>query len=68
MPPKRDASQTVSLSFDEQQILRQYAHDWDMDISDLLRSCIAIALPVMREVEFSRRIRLEDNSVMRKKQ
>lgn len=68
MPPKREASQTVRLSFDEQEVLRRCAHDWDMDMSDLLRACIAIALPVMRDVEFSRRIRLEDNAAMRKLQ
>lgn len=68
MPPKRDASQTVRLSFDEQEVLRRCAHDWDMEISDVLRTCIAIAIPLMRDVEFARRIRLEDNVAMRKKQ
>ena len=68
MPPKREASQTVHLSIDEQEALRRLAYDWDIDMSDLLRACIAIALPVMKDVEFSRRIRLEDNSFMRRTQ
>lgn len=68
MPPKREASQTVRLSFDEQEALRRLAHDWDMDMSDLLRTCIAIALPVMKDVEFARRIRLEDNALVRRTQ
>ena len=29
MPPKREASQTVRLSFDEQEVLRRCAHDWE---------------------------------------
>ena len=68
MPPKRSESVSLKLSFDEIEALRRLAHDWDIDMSDLLRTCIAIALPVMKDVEFSRRIRLEDNSFMRRAQ
>lgn len=59
--PKRELSLTVKVSELEQAVIRQAAVDMDMDVSELLRACVAIALPTLQSVPFLRRIRLDDS-------
>ena len=68
MPDKRETSVTVKLSEYELLVLRQTADDCDMDLSEFVRACIALALPTLTHVPFARRVRLEDNTSMTRKQ
>jgi len=64
MAPKREQSLSVKVSEYEALALRRVAADADMEISELLRVCIALALPVVEKVDFVHRLRLEDNKTM----
>ena len=68
MADKREQSLTVKLSEFELLTIRQAADDCDLDVSELLRSCICLALPVLTHVPFVRRVRLEDNKTMQRMQ
>lgn len=61
MPPKREQSITIRFSDEEAFTLRSRAGEWDMEVSEVIRACIALGLPVLTDVEFVRRVRLEDN-------
>ena len=64
MAQKREQSLSVKVSEYEALALRRVAADADMEISELLRVCIALALPVVEKVDFVHRLRLEDNKTM----
>lgn len=64
MPPKREQSVTVRLSEDEAYRLRKLASQWDMEVSEIVRCCMAVALPILSDVDFVRRVRLEDSKIM----
>lgn len=66
MAAKREQSLTIKLSDEESLTLRKMAAEWDMEVSAVLRACMAVALPVLRDVDFVRRVRLEDNKLMKK--
>lgn len=68
MAPKRESSVTVRLSDAEYAQLYRYAADWEMEVTEILRACLSLGLPVLERVEFARRIRLEDNKAMRRRQ
>lgn len=68
MPPKREAQTGVKLTDDEQIILRRLAEDWGLTLSELVRRCIAVGLPVLHDVPFMRRVQLEDCILMRRRQ
>ena len=65
---KREATITFKVTEYEAVVLRQLAADCDMDLSELVRSSLAFGLPILQSVSFARRIRLEDNAVMGRKQ
>ena len=58
---KRDTSFTVKVSEQELLEIRKAATEMDMDVSEMVRACIAIALPSLQKVSLLRRIRLDDN-------
>lgn len=64
MPPKRESSLTLRLSEEEDLRLRKFAAAWDMEVSEVVRACLAIGLPVLDDVKYVRRVRLEDNRYM----
>lgn len=68
MPPKRERGFSLCFEEDEYLRLRRKSAEWNMDVSDIVRACIAIALPVMEDVYFVRRVQLEDNRYMRGEQ
>lgn len=68
MGDKREQSLTVKLSDFELLTVKQTADDCDMDVSELLRACICLALPILSHVPFVRRVRLEDNRTMQRMQ
>jgi hypothetical protein len=68
MPPKRERGFSLRFEEDEYLRLRRKSAEWNMDVSDIVRACIAIALPVMEDVYFVRRVQLEDNRYMRGEQ
>ena len=68
MGDKREQSLTVKLSEYELFTVKRYADDLDMEVSELVRACICIGLPVLAHVPFVRRIRLEDNKTMQRVQ
>lgn len=59
--PKREQSVTIKVSELEQAVIRQAAADMDMDVSELIRACVAIALPILQDVPFVRRVRMDDS-------
>ena len=59
MAPKREQSLSVKVSEYEAFALRRVAADADMEISELLRVCIALALPVVEKVDFSDRYNIQ---------
>lgn len=65
MPPKRENPLTVRFTAEEFLLLRQYATAWDMEASEVVRACLAVGLPVLADVPYVRRVRLEDNRHMR---
>lgn len=65
MPPKREQSVTIRLSSEEDLTLRRLAESWGMEVSDVIRACMAVGLPVLSDVDFVRRVRLEDNRFMK---
>lgn len=65
MPPKRENSLTLRLTEEEDLRLRKLANSWDMEVSEVVRACLAIGLPVLADVGYVRRVRLEDNRQMR---
>lgn len=66
--PKREQSVTIKVSELEQAVIRQAAVDMDMDVSELLRACVAIALPTLQAVPFARRIKLDDSKAFARMQ
>lgn len=64
MAPKREITIAVKVSEYEALALRRVAAEADMDISELLRVCITLALPVVERVDFVHRLRLEDNKTL----
>lgn len=66
MASRREQSLTIKLSDEESLTLRRMAAEWEMDVSAVLRACMAVGLPVLRDVDFVRRVRLEDNQLMKK--
>lgn len=64
MAPKRELTIAVKVSEYEALALRRVAAEADMDVSELLRVCIAVGLPVVEKVDFVHRVRLEDNKTM----
>ncbi|MBD5647967.1 MAG: hypothetical protein HDQ89_10305 [Desulfovibrio sp.] len=68
MPDKREQTLTIKLSDFEMLAVRQAADSFDMDVSELVRGCICIGLPVFAHVPFVRRVRLEDNRAMQRVQ
>ena len=65
---KREATITFKVTEFEAVVLRQLAADFDMDLSELVRTSLAFGLPILQNLPFARRIRLEDNSLMDRKQ
>lgn len=68
MPPKRETPSGIKFSADEALVLRCIAAEWDITVSDLVRKCIAVGLPLLKDVPFARRIQLEDCTAIVKKQ
>lgn len=68
MADKRGQSLTVKLSDFELLAVKQIAEDCSMDVSEMLRACICLALPILSRVPYVRRVRLEDNETMSRKQ
>ncbi len=66
--PKRDSIISVKFTDNESMTLRKLSYEMDMDVSELIRACIAIGLPAIQHVEFVRRVRLEDNKSFKKAQ
>lgn len=62
MPEKRDQSLTVKLSDVELAKVKQTARECSMDVSEMLRACICLGSPILKQVAYVRRVRLEDNS------
>lgn len=65
---KRETTITFKVTEFEGLMLHQLATDFDMDLSELVRSCLAYGLPILQNVPFARRMRLEDNVAMQRKQ
>ena len=65
---KREATITFKVTEYEAVVLRQLAADCDMELSELVRTSLAFGLPILQNLPFARRIRLEDNSLMDRKQ
>ena len=65
---KRDEQITLKLSSEEAQALRHWANRLDLDVSELVRKCIALGLPVLGSVPFARRVVLNDCTMVGKGQ
>lgn len=63
---KKDTSLTIRFSESESKKLRAVAVELDMDVSAIVRACIALGLPILKEVPFTQRILLEDNKIFSK--
>lgn len=64
MGPKRDSSLTIRLAEHEKKTLSYFASQWQMNENEVVRACIAVAFPMLRDVPYLRRVQLEDNIAM----
>ena len=65
---KREVTITFKVTEFEGLMLHQLAADFDMELSELVRTSLAFGLPILQNLPFARRIRLEDNSLMDRRQ
>lgn len=68
MPPKREQNLNIRLSEYEKEQIRQISCNLGENESDIIRMCIAIAVPILEAVPYVRRVRLEDNEKFKEKQ
>lgn len=61
MPPKRETGINVKVSEFEKEQIRKACTLLGENESDIVRACIALALPIIQNVEYASRVRLEDN-------
>lgn len=60
MPPKREDIVSVRFSAEESLCLRTAAYRLNLSVADMVRKCLALGLPTLEGVEFTRRVQLED--------
>lgn len=65
---KRELSSTFRLSEEEKRELSRISFELGMSETEIFRACIAIGLPVLEKVKFTRRLLLEDNENFKKGQ
>jgi len=64
MAPKREQTLSFKVSEYEALTLRRIAAEADMEVSELLRVCITLALPIVERVDYVHRLRMEDNKTL----
>lgn len=65
MPEKREQRIAAAVTDAEKAIVRQIADKIGTDESGLIRKALAIAVPLLLNVDFLDRVRLQDNKMFR---